>query len=387
MDSRAHIVEIPLKGEILSSFCRRGRRRLRDAEAACGVKLRLDRARGVIVAAGPPESTAGLRKYLAGLIGRRRSVPLAVWAELMRTRTFTDSEDATMLRLQEQCGCRIHIERGQPEVCIFGEDEGADKADLLLAELETQVAQETLVVENIAELSPVSLQQLAHRCRVTLRVEASQLLVVGLKGRLAEAIDEVRRYVDDPSRCDTFPSEAAASIQQEDASSVSSALGSTGLWDPSAAPDAKSLAPKHPIGHQQLSASDGGAQGQAAACPTCGCGRFCAHCGTQVWQLVPMEMVQPMPYVASGQPHLAGAQTPGSAQSGEAPGSQDDAPSPCWADHCAGQTAYVPVYFVPAMMQGGPGGARMGMMPAPRVGGCYTQPMFAQGFPVPAAAA
>merc|ERR1719287_218482 len=104
LDNRGYdtqTVEIALDPELLATFCRRSRRRLRDVQASCQASVKLDRARGVLRVTGPESSIDAVRKQLAGLTGPRRDVTQAVWAELMRTRKMCNSLEATVARFQE----------------------------------------------------------------------------------------------------------------------------------------------------------------------------------------------------------------------------------------------------------------------------------------------
>ncbi|CAK0840364.1 unnamed protein product, partial [Prorocentrum cordatum] len=113
--------EFELDPELLSILCRRGRRRLRLLQLETRANIWIDRGRGVLHASGPEAALGELQRQLASLRGPRKNVSAAVWSELMRTRTNSkDPEEGLVARLQQESGCRIHIERDRHQVRIFG---------------------------------------------------------------------------------------------------------------------------------------------------------------------------------------------------------------------------------------------------------------------------
>mmetsp|Transcript_49219 Transcript_49219/g.114410 ORF Transcript_49219/g.114410 Transcript_49219/m.114410 type:complete len:129 (+) Transcript_49219:3-389(+) len=89
----------------------------------------------------------------------------------------------------------------------------------------------------------------------------------------------------------------------------------------------------------------------AAACPTCGCGRFCAHCGTPVWRFVPVDMGAFSSQVRMMMPPQSWASSAGSTGTPPTPDEKAWVPG-CSAD--GGQDVMMmptmmPVCLVPAM--------------------------------------
>jgi len=263
--------DLVLDDVALAMFCRRGKRRVRDIQAACNVLLRLDRVRSLLRVTGTAENIDLVRKQLATLSGPRRAVPAAVWAELMRTRRKIGTEDALIEVMQERCGCRIHIERSRHEVRIFGDDGGVQKADEILKELATQCTQECVPINENAQLSGASLESLANHCGVSLRIEQCRIVVFGRKTVLANAVKELRSYIADPVG---HPMASVQAPEEEDDLHSNS--------NPQAADDVTE-------DEQEYHGANGGACsgcGSNHTCPTCGSARFCSHCGTMLWQVV-----------------------------------------------------------------------------------------------------
>lgn len=219
-------VEIHLDSELLNILCRRGRRRLRLIQTDCGVGARLDRARSVLHVSGSEAAVQDVRRQLSSLRGPRKAVSPAVWAELMRTRTLADSsEDGLVAWLQQESGCRIHIERTRQEVRIFGPNEDVAVAEQMLEELERSCTED-----------------LAQVCGGTLRADEGQAVKVLAQHLVAP--DEVVARALPPGPVAPQQHQQVQQSQQHQA---------------------------------QVSAHDG-------LCTTCGVGRFCIYCGSPLWR-------------------------------------------------------------------------------------------------------
>jgi len=313
--SDATAIDIALDPELLTTFCRRGRRRLRDIQSSCQAAVKLDRARGVLRVVGPESSIHAVRRQLASLGGPRRSVPAAVWAELMRTRTMRQSSQARVARLQQESGCRVHIERSRQEVRLFGPGEGVAVADKLLEELATLCTEEAVPLGLNGPVASPVLQALAHSCSVTLRVEERQVVVLGLRAAVANAVEELKSYLADPQkpRWDMMlEAVAAEAVDRQDAESSEMKSGPEDMpgTEASEPKDAigteqhgvvtTQMPPPVPVGGEQRAPAnhkpfgpmeDGcSASGSCRACPTCGAGRFCVFCGAPTWQVEPINL-------------------------------------------------------------------------------------------------
>merc|ERR1712172_380908 len=106
----------------------------------------------------------------------------------MRTRILRD-DSSVLYRLEQASGCRIHIERKQNEVRLFGTPEAASKADRLLDDFATQVKDFKMYV-NANQYTEETLHVLAHTCGVTLRVEHGQVMIFGLNANVEQAVKE-----------------------------------------------------------------------------------------------------------------------------------------------------------------------------------------------------
>ncbi|CAE8649389.1 unnamed protein product [Polarella glacialis] len=229
-------VDVVLEADLLATFCRRGRRRLRDIQSSSQTVLKLDRCRGVLKVTGTDRAIMDVRRQLESLGGPRRPVQQAVWAELMRTRTLETTSRVSVAWLQQMSGCRVHIERTQQQVRLFGPKETVAVADRLLAELESGLCASVAVpVEDGHSLPSVSLQLLAHSCGITLQIAESEILVLGLVAAVEEAAEELSRFVQDPSNFqlrrepDAAVMAAAAAAASAPASAPSNCKGTTSV--------------------------------------------------------------------------------------------------------------------------------------------------------------
>lgn len=264
--------EIPLNDELLTSFSGRGRRRLRDLKQQTETVLKLDKNKSCLQVRGSEKSIANLRQHLETLIGHRRPISAPVWAELMRTRTQT-TPDAAIQYIQEQSGCRVHIERQTHEVRLYGPDENLKVADRLLKELGRDT--DLRVVEGM--VSPQLLERVALAKGVTMRVRDTFIEVLGRTSATEEACAELEKLLER----DAEP--AAVTVEEAEIPS-----------DPAAHPESPKVSKDRHAGNAGNAGNMGNMQtvvmqGHRSErvenrCPTCGCGRFCGSCGAQIWQ-------------------------------------------------------------------------------------------------------
>jgi len=298
-------VEISLDPELLNTLHRRSRRRLRDIQASCQALLKLDHARSSLRVSGSEEAIRSVRRHLENLSGPCKPLAPAVWAELMRTRTLCYSSRATIAKMQNQSGCRIHIERGKQEVRLFGPKEGIVVAVRLLDEFAETCGEEVVSVGSpTSALSSVKLQALAHAFGITLRVEDQDVVVLGIKASVAEACKELRRYVSDPegysveslpeapeSDSEEHAAQEARLARAKDGSSGAGAVAPArmGVVTKLKPPDEQPAAPRA-SGKRNVPAVQ---DCQGKTCPCCGAGRFCSGCGVQVWQVNVLNFCTP----------------------------------------------------------------------------------------------
>jgi len=174
-------VHIPLDPGMLGSLSRRGHARLRTLQSQTPeVRLSLDLARGVLLLTGPGHRMDDLRQQIAGLLGRPKKVPLALWAELMRTRK---SNDGLIARLQQFSGSRIHIERDKYELCIYGSDEQFSVVNGLLDHVAKDCIEERLWLDTsqIGEQKLNELPELAEACGIAIHMKGNEMIVLGMR--------------------------------------------------------------------------------------------------------------------------------------------------------------------------------------------------------------
>mmetsp|Transcript_41208 Transcript_41208/g.132704 ORF Transcript_41208/g.132704 Transcript_41208/m.132704 type:complete len:469 (-) Transcript_41208:413-1819(-) len=334
-EARNMTVDLALDDAVFAAFCRRGRKRLKEMQNTYSVALRLNRDRCQLQVTGKASAVAAVKKHVAMMSGPRRMVSAALWAEFMRTRTIQGTE-ALIERLQEGCGCRVHIERSQHEVRIFGDSEAVAKADKLLEDLASQCTQSEVGVADRSALSARALDALARSSGVSLRVEQDCVMVLGMQDAVAKAIGPLREYIGDPTSHPLHSLEDACENPQ--AAEIDSFGAQTGddddgevNWNvrdgrelglvppfsnqgrrPNATgtrttnvheqPQQEMQQMQHHQQHQQRHQQQKPASGQPArgvgaccVCPTCGCGRFCGSCGAAVWQAPADDLQNYMP--------------------------------------------------------------------------------------------
>lgn len=343
--------EIPLNDELLTSFSGRGRRRLRDLKQQTETVLKLDKNKSCLQVRGTEKSIADLRQHLETLIGHRRPISAPVWAELMRTRTQTTS-DAAIQYIQEQSGCRVHIERQTHEVRLYGPDENLKVADRLLKELGRDT--DLRVVEGM--VSPQLLERVALSKGVTMRVRDTFIEVLGRTSATEEACAELEKLLE---RAEAEPAAAveeaeisdpsAAAASHPESPKVSKDMGHAGN-----AGNAGNVGNVGNMGNMQTVQVMQGHRSERVEnrCPTCGCGRFCGSCGAQIWQNTfnPVVNMTSMTSMASMTPMTSMTPMPGYVgyASGYTPAvPKDDSPTqtpdPAETADC-GQTVMFPMF-------------------------------------------
>jgi len=295
-------VDIELDRELFATFCRRGRRRLREIQASSEATLKLDRSRGILCACGTESAIAEVRRQLECLGGPRKHVTAALWAELMRTRTVQDASLAAIECIQQHSECRVHIERSKHEVRLFGPNFAVSVADRLLDEL-GKMCTEKIVMANIANLAAETLHQIAHTCSVTLRVEGQEIFVLGLSANVHKAGEEMQRYVTSPG---SFELRTTLQSSQDAAAAALSKLQGDGnartfsaaLSDPRTTTsgslcdlttqgedDSDHSTETAAVGKELRQSRKQSLEQTPAApscghhCPTCGAANYCVRCG------------------------------------------------------------------------------------------------------------
>jgi len=278
-------------------------------KSATQAELKLDRFRSVLQVTGSASCIADVRKQLETVSGPCLIVSEAVWAELMRTRTNDDSSRAAVAKIQEESGCRIHIERSAKQVRLFGRKDQIVVGQELLAKLDGMCVEEVVDMKCAQYLDLEMLRTFAHEFGVTLQVEEARIIVCGVKGAVMEAATELHDHGSDQQNFklsyeDTKPADAALSAielamsqLQSDATgpedktqdAMSSGTSTKDTLTPlaeAACPTQASEKQKHGTVLTKTSPSvqqkeeGAGPGGQFNACPTCGdCGKFCTQCG------------------------------------------------------------------------------------------------------------
>jgi len=185
-------VSLQLSSVEEAALCRRGRFRFHEIQANHpNAKVRFDRRKKALKVVGSQTSVDSVRRQLQALGGGHKEVPTAVWYELLRTRTEEDAAKSLVQRVQEQSGCRIHIERGQREVRIFGADEDVEVAARLIDEFAESCSERRVQVAEGHAVSPSTLQCIAESCEVTITLQKDCVMIYGLEEKVNNAAVEV----------------------------------------------------------------------------------------------------------------------------------------------------------------------------------------------------
>jgi len=286
-----HTIEV-LDPDVLSSLCRRGRRHLREIQASCQAMLRLDRMRGLLHVAGSPESIENVQKHLERLGGPSKEVSLAVWTELMRTRTTQDGPEAYLTQIQESSGCRVHIERHKQEVRLFGPRDAAALADKLLDEFSLCVDHR---IVRVGDCMPTStfLENIALDKRVTVQQDGHGIAIIGMHQHVQEAEAEIANHINAhagaTAQCSSTPAPRMPEVglnqltgKPPSLSHSEVAQGHAQAWT---YPTSTSMPAVKTSVWQYQDSSSMSVPGQedshhpCQACPTCAAVRTCASCG------------------------------------------------------------------------------------------------------------
>mmetsp|Transcript_31265 Transcript_31265/g.60394 ORF Transcript_31265/g.60394 Transcript_31265/m.60394 type:complete len:488 (+) Transcript_31265:66-1529(+) len=284
------MVEIQLDAELLGMLSRRSRRRIRDIQASCQVRTKLDKMRGVLQVVGNENGIQAVRRQLESFGGPRKPVPTAVWAELMRTRMQSTTAFISVASIQEETGCRVHIERSRCEVRLFGDLQGVRQASERIDDLTSHCVEASVPLPGSYEFPSEELQNLAHDNCVTFFQETGKIVIYGLKSAVSKAVVSLKDAM--PSR----PSEATDGSGPEEnrASSelsVTEAAQAAAEGSEASHPPPSTVLAAMPVPVTQANAQQGACSAANAArcrsghlqcCPTCGAARFCTECGAPV---------------------------------------------------------------------------------------------------------
>jgi len=291
MPSQVQTVVIPLDPDVLSSLCRRGRRHLREIQTSCQVMLQLDRVRGQLHVVGVQEAIKNVQRRLESLGGPIKSVSVAVWTELMRTRTTQDGPEAYLTQIQESSGCRIHIERHKQEVRLFGPRDAVSLADKLLDEFSRCVVESIIRVGNSIPSRSV-LENVAFDKHVTLRQDGNLIIITGMHQHVQEAEAEITNHINAhaaaTSQCSSTPAPRMPELSVNQLIGHASSLSKTGMVQGAQTwtyPTSTSMPAVKTSVWQYQDSSSMSVPGQedshhpCQACPTCAAVRTCASCG------------------------------------------------------------------------------------------------------------
>lgn len=309
----ANTIEILLDAELHASFCRRGRRRLREIQSASRAILKFDRTRGVLRVTGSDSAIADVQRQLDCLGGPRKEVCNAVWSELMRTRMSEDATSSAVQRIQQLSDCRVHIERSTKEVRLFGPKPAVATASQLLEDLRQMCTEQVVDVADAQSLPQEAIAHLAGIYNVSIGITEDQVVIAGFEFAVSKAFKAFLSYA-----LNTQQDLNGAEPDEEVAANIAAALAKLQLpQDEGCSGVSTSGSLKAPLEDSDGSTEGGeerrpsGSQGQTSAhqsapaasqpanpshecCPTCGTTNFCVGCGApnEHFQLYQMKLVQ-----------------------------------------------------------------------------------------------
>jgi len=319
-----YFAEIHLDPELHASFCRRGRRRLKEIQMSSRAQLKFYRARGVLRVGGSEAQVAEVKRQLECLGGPRKSIRNAAWSELMRTRMSDDANSSVCQRIQQLSNCRVHIERTSKEVRLFGPKDAVAVASHLLDELQ-QLCIETLVEFDVGvNLVGEKIQQIAQQQCVTIVFEEgdqntpSRANVCGFEFAVAAALKALETYeanpkmeiqegLSEPVLASLAATLAKLSVGDESGTSTTGSM-TKGPEDPE---DCSSEgADNCPLGESGASPAQSAPNQYNApccSCPTCGATNFCVSCGSanEQFQMYAMNQMKVVP-MGNGQMIMGG---------------------------------------------------------------------------------
>ena len=280
-------LDIALGPELSASFCRRGRRRLREIQGTSRAQLRFDRFRGVLRVSGPEAAVQEVQWQVECLGGPRRSVSSAVWAELMRTRMSQDSS-GTMHRMQQLSGCRVHIERSVKEVRLFGPKPAVAATAQFLEGLQALCTEKEVELDGISSLN---LQQVAQQHCVTI-TEEGRCTVLGFHF----AVDRALQHLRDPKPADSAHAEITAQIAAALAKLATDSSSSTS-GDVNAQVEDFDYTSK--VEDKEKVGEGANREHGDHSCCSCGATNFCTSCGLPMQGMIMnmgsgMQMQMPM---------------------------------------------------------------------------------------------
>lgn len=173
------VAAMSLDADLLRTFAGRRRRRIRDIASNHGADVRIDRIRGEVVISGPVEKVGLVRDAIRCLRSSLKEISQVLWAEFMRTRLMPTLSLAA--NLENLTGARVHIERAQKQVRIFGEEAHIAAAEEAIDRLECQCMWWAVPVRVVDVGGQEIVAIVAEQFGVTILAETRHLIVMGMR--------------------------------------------------------------------------------------------------------------------------------------------------------------------------------------------------------------
>eukprot|EP00439_Symbiodinium_sp_Y106_P086169 s60_g31.t1 len=265
----------------------------------------------------------------------------------VRTPDPTGQEDGVALqRIQNQSGCRLHIERSRSEVRLFGSKEAAAVADRLLDDFQKMCIERLVPCPKSSNLDLDRLNEMAQVLCVTFRLEEELIFILGLEEVVVAATQELGKYLSNPEAykapeatdaCSKISSKVSMLCNLDASPGTTTASGEVfesgselggADWSPSQGQQQANspgfgVLSSTPTCMASPSSSYGSPGGLSSTCMQqplmprgmcgdpdghhcnhCGAPRFCGHCGNQIWTIqqpgaAPLMLTPATPQVLS----------------------------------------------------------------------------------------
>mmetsp|Transcript_49430 Transcript_49430/g.100389 ORF Transcript_49430/g.100389 Transcript_49430/m.100389 type:complete len:273 (+) Transcript_49430:39-857(+) len=184
-------------------------KKLRDIKALCpGTCLKFNQSLKVIEISGASDDVHMAQEKVQECTGPTKSISLAVWCELLRTRKGFGA----LGLIQVLTSCRVHVDRHRQRVKLFGTPHAIAWASTLLQNLEEMCTEKQVAAIHGCDMEPLT--RIARQTCVTLRVHDSQLCIIGFKTAVQDATAEIERCTPSPHLSNDYVNLSNTSAQE-----------------------------------------------------------------------------------------------------------------------------------------------------------------------------
>lgn len=183
------VATMRLNSVLLRTLVGRRRRRLRHLASDNKVHAQIDRVGSQLRICGTAEDVGKVWSGIRNLGSSLKQLSDALWTELMRTRK---SQNCSLVAwLQGLSGARVHIERGQMEVRIFGAEDNIAAAADALDLLEQDCVERSVPIGADTVGGQEAVAAMADHFEVTIRADQARLLVLGRRLAVSRCVNQL----------------------------------------------------------------------------------------------------------------------------------------------------------------------------------------------------